>query len=117
MPPCAGGGGSVVVLTPESVEQIRCKALAAAADALDATRGRSWRNTYVRATLVSYGASCKVFTAVHRHTNRAAAIKVIVKVCRSHSVRTGRERGWRGGEGPAACVWYELPCPVAPLGG
>lgn len=71
---------SVVVQSDASVLQARSRALAAAADALNATRGLSWRNTYVRATLVSYGASCKVFTAEHRESNRAVAVKVITKV-------------------------------------
>jgi hypothetical protein len=30
---------------------------------------------------VSYGGSCRVFTAVNKHTNRSVAIKTIAKVC------------------------------------
>jgi len=48
---------------------------------LCARAGKSVRDTYVRMTLVSYGASCKVFTAHHRGTNRKVAVKTLSKVC------------------------------------
>ncbi|KAI8473120.1 MAG: kinase-like domain-containing protein [Monoraphidium minutum] len=40
---------------------------------------RARRDKYVRATLVSYGASCKVFTAAQKSTGEPVAIKIIKK--------------------------------------
>jgi hypothetical protein len=59
----------------------RASAVAAAEQLLKANKGVNYRDTYVRATLVSYGGSCRVFTAVNKHTNRSVAIKTIAKVC------------------------------------
>lgn len=55
-------------------------AMEAAAAILLANQGVSHRDTYVRATLVSYGGSCRVFTAVNKHTQEPVAIKTITKV-------------------------------------
>jgi hypothetical protein len=57
------------------------QAVAAAEALLAAKAGVNYRDTYVRATLVSYGASCRVFTAVDKHTQQPVAIKTITKVC------------------------------------
>lgn len=56
------------------------EAVAAAAELLQRNQGLRHRDTYVRATLVSYGGSCRVFTAVNKHTNEPVAIKTITKV-------------------------------------
>lgn len=58
----------------------RQEAVAAAEAMLLANEGVNYRNTYVRATLVSYGGSCRVFTAVNKTLNEAVAIKTITKV-------------------------------------
>lgn len=55
-------------------------AVAAAQQMLDASKGAHWRDFYVRATLVSYGGSCRVFTATNKHTEQTVAIKTITKV-------------------------------------
>lgn len=65
----------------EEAACIRAKAVAAAEKLLAANKAVNYRDTYVRATLVSYGGSCRVFTAVNKHTNRSVAIKTIAKVC------------------------------------
>lgn len=58
----------------------KASAVAAAQRMLAANKGANWRDTYVRATLVSYGASCRVFTATNKHTDQQVAIKLITKV-------------------------------------
>eukprot|EP00775_Hariotina_reticulata_P014124 gene14124-14255_t len=60
-------------------EQAKADAMAKAEQMLDANKGAHFRDTYVRATLVSYGGSAKVFTAVHKHSKEAVAIKAITK--------------------------------------
>lgn len=65
---------------------------AAALAMFRANEGRVFRDKYVRATLASYGASCKVFTAAHRHTNEAVAIKTIRKVKQQQGVQQQRRR-------------------------
>lgn len=54
--------------------------MAAAEALLQARRGANYRDTYIRATLVSYGGSCRVFTAVNKHSQEPVAIKTITKV-------------------------------------
>lgn len=53
---------------------------------------RRFADCYVRATLVSYGASCKVMTAFNKVTNQKVAIKTIQKVSRWY-IGSGRRRG------------------------
>lgn len=60
--------------------RIKADALAIAERMLNANKGANYRDTYVRATLVSYGGSCRVFKAVNKHTNMTVAIKTITKV-------------------------------------
>lgn len=55
-------------------------AIAAAQRLLDANKAANWRDTYVRATLVSYGGSSRVFSAVNKYTNQPVAVKTITKV-------------------------------------
>jgi hypothetical protein len=61
-------------------EQAKADAMAKAEQMLDANKGAYFRDIYVRATLVSYGGSAKVFTAVHKHSKEFVAIKAITKV-------------------------------------
>jgi hypothetical protein len=80
-----GSRAGVRQFTPDSAKaadaaRIRANAVAAAEQLLAANKGVNYRDTYVRATLVSYGGSCRVFTAVNKHTNRSVAIKTIAKV-------------------------------------
>lgn len=63
----------------------RQEAAAAAEALLAARRGVNYRDTYIRATLASYGGSCRVFTAVNKHSQEPVAIKTITKVGRSSS--------------------------------
>jgi len=65
---------------------------------------RRLRDTYVRATLVSYGASCKVFTAHDRHTGERVAVKTIPKTRpqRPPSAGGGQKGGGQKG-GASAC--------------
>jgi hypothetical protein len=58
----------------------RLEAAEAAEALLLATQGVNYRDTYIRATLVSYGGSCRVFTAVNKHSQEPVAIKTITKV-------------------------------------
>jgi hypothetical protein len=58
----------------------KAHAVAAAEALLGANAGARHRDTYVRATLASYGASCRVFTAANKHTDEPVAIKTITKV-------------------------------------
>jgi hypothetical protein len=58
----------------------RLEATEAAEALLSATKGLNYRDTYIRATLVSYGGSCRVFTAVNKHSQEPVAIKTITKV-------------------------------------
>ncbi len=44
------------------------------------TKGKRFYDNYVRPTLVSYGATCKVLTAYKRDTDRKFAVKTITKV-------------------------------------
>jgi hypothetical protein len=60
----------------------RDEAIARAAELFARTRGTSFHSNYVRTTLVSYGASCKVLTCVHRATGKRYAAKAIAKVGR-----------------------------------
>jgi calcium-dependent protein kinase len=53
---------------------------------------RRLRETYVRATLVSYGASCKVFTAHDRATGERVAVKTIPKARRGGEAAAGAQR-------------------------
>jgi calcium-dependent protein kinase len=45
-----------------------------------ATYGQRFYDNYVRPTLVSYGATCKVLTAYHKETQKKYAVKTIPKV-------------------------------------
>lgn len=63
----------------------RQEAAAAAEALLAARRGVNYRDTYIRATLASYGGSCRVFTAVNKHSQEPVAIKTVTKVGRSSS--------------------------------
>jgi len=58
----------------------RHEAMEAAQAMLLANEGVNYRDTYIRATLVSYGGSCRVFTAVNKHSHEPVAIKTITKV-------------------------------------
>lgn len=58
----------------------RHEATEAAQAMLLANEGVNYRDTYIRATLVSYGGSCRVFTAVNKHSHEPVAIKTITKV-------------------------------------
>ncbi|KAF8057730.1 CPK24 [Scenedesmus sp. PABB004] len=69
---------------------IRAEAVAAAEAMFAANAGASFRDTYVRATLVSYGGSAKVFTAVNKHTQQAVAIKAIAKSTKSPEAQRAR---------------------------
>jgi hypothetical protein len=90
-----GGGGlikqrsvklpAVRAFTPDPAQAAqsaadRQEAAAAAEALLAARRGVNYRDTYIRATLVSYGGSCRVFTAVNKHSQEQVAIKTITKV-------------------------------------
>lgn len=83
--PAHGSRAGVRHFTPDPTKaaeaaRLRAGAVAAAEQLLTANKGVNFRDTYVRATLVSYGGSCRVFTAVNKHTNRSVAIKTIAKV-------------------------------------
>jgi hypothetical protein len=56
------------------------ESMAAAEAMLLANQGQNYRDTYIRATLLSYGGSCRVFTAVHKQSQQPVAIKTITKV-------------------------------------
>lgn len=76
---------AVRVFQPDPVKAAQSAAdkqasMEAAAALLEATKGRNYRDTYIRATLVSYGGSCRVFTAVNKHSQEPVAIKTITKV-------------------------------------
>lgn len=58
---------------------VKQESTAAAEAMLLANQGQNYRDTYIRATLVSYGGSCRVFTAVHKHSQQPVAIKTITK--------------------------------------
>lgn len=60
----------------------KAAAVAAAEAMLAANQGRRHRDIYVRATLLSYGASCRVFTAWSKQSQEQVAIKTITKVGR-----------------------------------
>ena len=74
----AASGASAEVLA--AISGTRQKAVAAAQELLDANKGKSHRDTYVRATLTSCGASCKVFSCANKYTQQQVAIKTIPKV-------------------------------------
>ncbi|WIA16237.1 hypothetical protein OEZ85_012948 [Tetradesmus obliquus] len=74
----------------EEAACIRAKAVAAAEKLLAANKAVNYRDTYVRATLVSYGGSCRVFTAVNKHTNRSVAIKTIAKSTKNAELQRAR---------------------------
>jgi hypothetical protein len=59
---------------------VKQESMAAGEAMLLANQGQNYRDTYIRATLVSYGGSCRVFTAVHKHSQQPVAIKTITKV-------------------------------------
>ena len=72
-----------------------------------ANQGINFRDTYVRATLVSYGGSCRVFTAVNKHTQEPVAIKTITKV-RSADRHPSCNIAWTltpAVRGPRACSY------------
>lgn len=78
-------GGSPVIghANPEeqaAVDEARDQGVAAAEQLLAANKGKSYRDTYVRGTLASYGASCKVFKFANKHTQQPVAIKTVLKV-------------------------------------
>ncbi len=77
----------------------RDQAILRAEQLFAATAGKKFHSNYVRVSLVSYGASCKVLTAWHRGTNKKYAAKAIPKV----RVRLrGAWQGARGGQGARA---------------
>ncbi|GBF92999.1 hypothetical protein Rsub_05835 [Raphidocelis subcapitata] len=78
---------------PEALKASReaaARAEAEAAELFGANEGRVFRDKYVRATLVSYGANCKVFTAAHRESNEPVAIKTIRKAAEGAGQQRGR---------------------------
>lgn len=54
-------------------------ALGAAEAMLAANEGKRLQDTYVRATLVSYGVSCRVFSCYNRYSNERVAVKTIAR--------------------------------------
>lgn len=58
----------------------KASAIEAAQQMLDANKGANYRDIFIRATLVSYGGSCRVFKAINKHTGQPVAIKTITKV-------------------------------------
>ncbi|GAX85949.1 hypothetical protein CEUSTIGMA_g13365.t1 [Chlamydomonas eustigma] len=54
------------------------------------TKGQRFYDNYVRPTLVSYGATCKVLTAYHRETQKKYAVKTIPKTNRNAEVQRSR---------------------------
>ena len=54
--------------------------MARAESLLQQTAGQGLHDNYVRCTLVSYGASCKVLTGYAKGTQNKVAIKMIPKV-------------------------------------
>jgi hypothetical protein len=78
----------------------RQEAMEAAQALLLSNQGANYRDTYVRATLVSYGGSCRVFTAVNKHSQEAVAIKTITKV--------RRQATWAGVCACGLCWWSLL---------
>lgn len=105
----------------------RLEATEAAEALLLATHGSNYRDTYIRATLVSYGGSCRVFTAVNKHSQEQVAIKTITKVggtqggkLPSQAVRLSPHRTCRLQSTPYFCLCTSLrpfsSCVRAPVG-
>lgn len=72
-----------VIVTPPSSASSRDKqklSVKIAEELLVASKGKRFHDHYVRPTLASYGASCKVLTAYSRSTQRKCAVKTIPKV-------------------------------------
>lgn len=94
-------------------EQAKADAMAKAEQMLDANKGAHFRDTYVRATLVSYGGSAKVFTAVHKHSKEAVAIKAITKVSpASAALLAGLLLGQQANRDPHKCQVRCCSCPM-----
>jgi hypothetical protein len=72
---CTAGGSQ----REESIAR-RTECLALAERVFAATAGKKFHDLYVRATLVSYGASARVLVADHLESSRRVAVKVITKV-------------------------------------
>lgn len=65
-----------------SSTQARQAAVEVAQRLLAANAGRKFQDHYVRATLTSYGASCRLLRAVSKEGNKQVAVKAISKVRR-----------------------------------
>lgn len=63
----------------ERSDQLRAEAIATAEQLISANAGKHFRETYVRSTLVSYGASCRVFSLYNKYTDEKVACKTIHK--------------------------------------
>ncbi|MEW5302698.1 MAG: hypothetical protein WDW36_005452 [Sanguina aurantia] len=71
-----------LIVTPPSSASSRDKqklSVKIAEELLVASKGKRFHDHYVRPTLASYGASCKVLTAYSRSTQRKCAVKTIPK--------------------------------------
>lgn len=78
--PSAGRGNNSVEALPEGdSREARSAALAVAERTVFSNAGQKFHEKYVRATLVSYGASARVLVADHVETARRVAVKVISK--------------------------------------
>lgn len=77
----------------EQAEAVKNEALDVAKGLLLAHAGKSFDDTYVRSQLVSYGASCRVFTSVNKFTEEKVAVKRIAKKphCSNQAYRVLKE--------------------------
>lgn len=74
-------------LTPSDLQRLKQRSMARKQHAvtqaeklLQAYQGKSFHEVYDKPNLVSYGASCKVLTAIHKVTGAKVACKTIPKV-------------------------------------
>ncbi len=58
-------------------------AVSVAEELLLSSAGQRFHDNYVRQTLTSYGANCKVLTAYNKATQAKVAVKTIAKVRRA----------------------------------
>lgn len=66
---------------------LKAKALEVAESLFSASAGQKFTENYVRATLTSYGANCRLLTAYDKVTNEKVACKVIVKQPKKYQVQ------------------------------